>query len=72
MTWVIVGCSIVPGSAPRRAAAGLLRRRFVDVFLSHFDRAAVEAYLPQVVDRRVRDRNVLPAEVEAMHRLVGR
>jgi aminoglycoside phosphotransferase (APT) family kinase protein len=70
MTWVIVGCSVVPGSAPRRALAGLLRRRFLEAFLSHFDRAAIEAYLPPVVDGRIRDRNVLPAEIEAMHRLV--
>jgi aminoglycoside phosphotransferase (APT) family kinase protein len=72
MTWVIVGCSVVPGSAPKRAVAGLLRRRFLDAFLAHFDRAEVEAYLPAVVDGRVRDRNVLPGEIEAMHRLVGR
>jgi aminoglycoside phosphotransferase (APT) family kinase protein len=72
MTWVIVSCSVVPGSAPKRAVAGLLRRRFVDAFLSHFDRAGVEAYLPAVVDSRARDRNVLPGEIEAMHRLVGR
>jgi aminoglycoside phosphotransferase (APT) family kinase protein len=72
MTWVIVGCSVVPGSAPKRVVAGKLRRRFVDAFLSHFDRPAVEAYLPVVVEGRERDRNVLPSEIEAMHRLVGR
>jgi len=45
---------------------------FVRSFLAHFDLAAVRAVLPAVAAWKSRDRNMRPAEVAAMQRLVTR
>lgn len=70
-TWLILAVSVIPGGPLKRALAGAFRKAFLGSFLSHFDLDEVRAVLPAVAAERERDRNVLPEEVAAMHKLVA-
>jgi Ser/Thr protein kinase RdoA (MazF antagonist) len=60
MTWVLCATS---GGEPGR--------RFVEVFLPHFDEAEVRAALPEAAELRIADPNVTGEEREAVRRLVS-
>lgn len=72
VTWLLMATAEIPATAMRGAVARALRHIFVRSFLGHFDRAKVRAALPAVVEWKSLDRNMRPAEVTAMRRLLAR
>jgi aminoglycoside phosphotransferase (APT) family kinase protein len=70
VTWLLMAAAEIPGPRWLAALNGIVRRVFVRSFLRHFDRAGIRAALPAVVDWKSRDRNIRPAEVAAMRRLL--
>jgi hypothetical protein len=72
LTWIILQTAVVPGKVGHRLLAGLMRGLFLRSFLRHFDRGTVAPHLPVVATRWLRDRNVQPAEREAITRLLQR
>jgi aminoglycoside phosphotransferase (APT) family kinase protein len=71
-TWVILAVSDIPETGMKARVLRAGRALFVRAFLSHFDRADVEANVAAVVAYRDRDRNVLDNERAAMQRMADR
>jgi aminoglycoside phosphotransferase (APT) family kinase protein len=71
-TWVLIATSQVPGGPVPRAIGAAGRGAFVRTLLRHVDRDAAVAALPAAAERRLVDPHVLPAEVQAVRRLLRR
>jgi aminoglycoside phosphotransferase (APT) family kinase protein len=71
LTWLLMTAAEIPGGG-RALIAKALRMLFVRSFLTHFDLGAVRADLSSVADWKCQDRNMRPAEVAAIRRLVDR
>jgi len=72
LTWLLMTAAELTGGRARAIVSGVIRTMFVRSFLAHFDLAAVRTLLPAVAAWKSRDRNMRPAEVAAMQRLVTR
>ena len=70
-TWAVLAAAQVPGTGLKTRVLGRARALFVRAFLSHFDRDEVRAHLALAVERRSADRNMSPAELAAMRRLLS-
>jgi tRNA A-37 threonylcarbamoyl transferase component Bud32 len=69
-TWLLVACAN-PGAGFFATHVVLrFRQMFVDAFLSPFDRQKIVDRLRPLVEHRSNDRNMTPAEIDAMWRLV--
>jgi tRNA A-37 threonylcarbamoyl transferase component Bud32 len=71
-TWLIVAASEASDRRLLAVAAAPLQRQFARLVIREFDRTEIVGHLRSVADARGRDRNVRPAEVRAMRRLVER
>jgi aminoglycoside phosphotransferase (APT) family kinase protein len=71
VTWVLLAAAGIPAGRLKAAALGRLRSLIVDAFVGHFDRAAVSKELAAVVEWKVRDAHMTPAEQQAMRNLVA-
>jgi aminoglycoside phosphotransferase (APT) family kinase protein len=71
LTWALMGGGEVPTGRVKGALLGWGRGLLINSFLAPFDRAAVGAHLPEVVEWKVTDPNMSPAEQKAM-RMVAR
>jgi aminoglycoside phosphotransferase (APT) family kinase protein len=72
VTWLLTAAADAPGSVVERAAVTAFRQAFLRLFLARVDRSEAAAALPAVLDRRRRDPNLSPGELEAMARIVER
>lgn len=70
LTWVIMATSDVADTGLRRALVSLIRRLLVSEFLRHAGKAAALEQLPAVAQFRLDDRNVRPAEQDAIRALL--
>ena len=68
-TWLLLATSVLPRGGVQRIVVPAVRRRFLRLFLAHFDRAAVARVLPAVAEARLEDPNVLAGERTAIERL---
>ncbi len=71
LTWVLMASGGIPFGAVKRAVLARARALLVNGFLRHFDLDSVRAELPAVVDWKVHDPNMTPAECEAMRQLAA-
>jgi hypothetical protein len=71
LTRLLLTAAEIPGGWTPATIGGAFRRLFVRLFLGHFDRGPVRAVLPTVLEWKRQDRNMRPAEVAAMMRLVA-
>ena len=71
LTWLLIAAAEIPGGHVYAAVGRLVRAMFVQMFLGHFDLALVRAALPAVGAWKCADRNMRPAEVAAMERLIA-
>jgi tRNA A-37 threonylcarbamoyl transferase component Bud32 len=71
VTWVLLAAAGIPAGRLRAAAMGRLRSTIVDAFVGQFDRGAVSDELAAVVEWKVGDPNMTPAEQQAMRSLVS-
>jgi hypothetical protein len=69
LTWVLLAAGAIPGGRLRAAAMGWGRRTLVEAFLGPFDRDRVRALVPAVVEWKLQDPHLDPAERQAMHGL---
>ncbi len=72
MTWILLATGEIEAPAPLRAALNVLRPLLVRRFLGAYGRDAVKAALPVIVDRKLADPNLTPAEAERIHALLRR
>ncbi|MCU1429022.1 MAG: hypothetical protein JWL83_3022 [Actinomycetia bacterium] len=71
-TWLVMECAD-PGAGVFATQVVLrFRRLLVEAFLGPFDRGTVVTRLRPLVEHRAADRNISPAEIEAMRRVVAR
>lgn len=71
-TWLIVAASNIEASGFNGLAQRAGRATFVRGFLRHAGRDEAKSVLARAAERRLRDRNVLPAEIERIHALLRR
>jgi hypothetical protein len=71
LTWLLMTAAEIPGGRLQVAVGRVVRGMFVRLFFRHFDLAPVRSALPAVGGWKCRDRNMRPAEVDAMQRLMG-
>jgi aminoglycoside phosphotransferase (APT) family kinase protein len=71
-TWLQLVTSEVPGSRLTRTAAAVGRTALVRALIRHFDRARLEALLPQVARYRLERRVLTDKERAAINAFVGR
>ena len=71
LTWLVMMAAEIPGGRVQEAVGRVFRRTFARSFLGHFDLASVRTALPAVGVWKCLDRNMRPAEVATMRRLVG-
>jgi len=69
LTWALLSAGAIPAGPVKAAALGFGRRLLVEAFLGPFDREAVSAQLPAVVDWKSTDPHMSPAERRAMQAL---
>jgi hypothetical protein len=72
LTWLLMTAAELPGSGLQAMVGRMVRTMFVRSFLARFDLAPVRTALPAVAAWKAGDRNMRPAEVAAMQRLVTR
>jgi aminoglycoside phosphotransferase (APT) family kinase protein len=72
LSWLLLTAAEIPGGGVQAAVGRMARGMFVRFFLSHFDLALVRTALPAVGAWKCEDRNMRPAEVAAMRRLITR
>jgi len=72
LTWLLMIAAELTGRGLHAVSGRIVRTMFVRSFLGRFDLAAVRTALPAVAAWKARDRNMRPAEVAAMQRLVTR
>jgi aminoglycoside phosphotransferase (APT) family kinase protein len=70
LAWVLMSAGQIPGKRVTTTLLGWGRSLLVNGFISHFDRAAVAGQLRQVVEWKVKDPHMGPAEVANMWKLV--
>ena len=70
LTWLLMTAAEIPGGPVQTAMGRVLRGMFVRSFLDHFDIEIARRALPAVGEWKCRDRNMRPAEVAAMRRLI--
>jgi aminoglycoside phosphotransferase (APT) family kinase protein len=70
VAWMLMAVGEIPGGRMKAAALGFGRSLLVKSFLASFDLAPVKAVLRDVVSWKIRDANILPAEQQAMWRIV--
>jgi aminoglycoside phosphotransferase (APT) family kinase protein len=70
-TWVLIASSLMPGPPWQRAIGTLGRGLFLAAFLSHFDRSALQEYLPTVARLRLADENVQESERRVITQMLG-
>lgn len=71
VTWIILTCMEVDGSAAMRALVTVFRRRLADRFLASAGRDEARRALGAARDHRALDRNLRPSERAAIDRLVA-
>jgi len=71
LTWLVMMAAEIPGGRVQEAVGRVFRRTFARSFLGHFDLASVRTALPAVGVWKCLDRNMRPAEVATMRRLVS-
>jgi aminoglycoside phosphotransferase (APT) family kinase protein len=72
LTWLLIAAAEIPGGGVPAAIGRMVRGMFVRSFLGHFDLALIRTALPAVGAWKCKDRNMRPAEVAAMQRLIAR
>ncbi|PYN39667.1 MAG: hypothetical protein DMD95_23990 [Candidatus Rokuibacteriota bacterium] len=72
LTWLLITAAEIPGGGVQAAVGRMVRGMFVRLFLAHFDLALVRTALPAVGAWKCEDRNMRPAEVAAIRRLIAR
>jgi aminoglycoside phosphotransferase (APT) family kinase protein len=72
LTWLLITAAEIPGGGVQAAVGRMVRGMFVRLFLGHFDLALVRTALPAVGAWKCGDRNMRPAEVAAIQRLIAR
>jgi aminoglycoside phosphotransferase (APT) family kinase protein len=72
LTWLVMTVAELPGIGLQAIVGRMVRTMFVRSFLARFDLTPVRTALPAVAAWKARDRNMRPAEVAAMQRLVTR
>lgn len=70
--WLLLSSAVVPGSLLDRTVAAIGRGLFVRSIFRHVDRDAVRTRLAIAAHLRSQDRNMSPAELGRMQRLVER
>jgi aminoglycoside phosphotransferase (APT) family kinase protein len=70
VAWLLLAAGEVPAGGVKGRLLGLGRSMLVSGFLASCDLAPVKAQLRDVMEWKVRDANILPAEQKAMLRLV--
>ena len=70
LTWVLMAAGGIPAGRVKAALLGHGRALFINSFLRGFDLAVVRARLAEVVDWKLNDANMTPAERQAMTNLV--
>lgn len=71
VAWLLLAAAEIPATGPKAALLGFGRNQLVTSFLRSFDLAVVKAQLRTVMEWKVRDANIRPAEQQAMSRLVA-
>jgi Ser/Thr protein kinase RdoA (MazF antagonist) len=71
-TWLVLACSLPPEGTVRRALSLAGRRLFLALFLGHFERASVAAWLGSAGALRLGHRNLPANELAAIERLLER
>jgi tRNA A-37 threonylcarbamoyl transferase component Bud32 len=69
-TWVLLACGIVEGNWIEASITKFGRGVLVNAFLKGFPRPELTATLREVVEWKSQDKNISPAEVGRMHRLL--
>jgi aminoglycoside phosphotransferase (APT) family kinase protein len=69
--WLVLAAARPDGGWLLRLVVGLLRGRFLAVFLREAGRAEAAAYLRAAAGRRAGDRNIAPAEQATMRRVAA-
>ena len=72
LTWVLLVAGGIPSGRVKAAVLSRGRALLVNAMLSRFDRSAVAARLPEVVEWKLTDANMSPPERRAMRALVDR
>jgi tRNA A-37 threonylcarbamoyl transferase component Bud32 len=70
VAWVLLAAGEVPGGRLKGSALAFVRSLFVNSFLARFDLADVKLHLRDVVEWKVRDPHMSPAEQRGMWRVV--
>jgi aminoglycoside phosphotransferase (APT) family kinase protein len=71
VAWLLLAAAQIPATGLKASVLKLGRTLVLRSFLASFDLTAVTAQLRDVMDWKVRDANILPAEQAAMARLVS-
>jgi len=71
LTWALLAAGTIPGGRLKSAAMGWGRRLLLDAFLASFDRDAVRAHLPAVVEWKLADPHMSVAEQQGMRALAA-
>ncbi|HWL41482.1 MAG TPA: phosphotransferase [Ilumatobacter sp.] len=70
-TWVLFACAIAPATGIDRVLVPVGRRILMRAFLSRVDTEAARAAIPAVVEHRLTDRNITPAERDRARRFAA-
>lgn len=70
VTWSVVASGEIPGNPVTATLARMLRDRFVDRLIGHFDLDVLRTHLPVAVDWKAADTNLSDGERSAMRELV--
>ena len=71
VTFVLLTCPRVPGSAVVRGLAGPVRRTFARAFARRYRGPALDARIAEMAELKTLDRNMHPDEVVAMQKLAA-
>jgi len=71
LTWLLLAAAQLPRTGVRAATARIVRASFTRAFLRHFDVDSVRAALAAVAAWKCEDRNMRPAEADAMRRFAA-
>ncbi|MGB7051641.1 MAG: phosphotransferase [Acidimicrobiales bacterium] len=69
LTWVVLESGAIPAPAPLAVLLGRFRSLFVRTFVAQFDRDAISAMVPAMVEYKVQDPHMSDVECQAMRRL---
>jgi aminoglycoside phosphotransferase (APT) family kinase protein len=70
LAWVLLAAGEIPDGGVKASILGAGRSLLVNSFLAPFDLATVKAHLRDIVDWKVRDPHMSPAEQQGMWRVV--